>query len=350
MRHNARMKLLLLGGTRFLGRAVVDAALARGHQVTLFTRGKQPNPWGSAVTMLVGDRDPAVAPGLAALEAGAWDAVVDTSGYVPRIVGASAKVLRERVGRYLFVSSISVYADLSRPGVDESAPVGALEDPVTEDIGSHYGPLKAACEAVVRDAFGARACVVRPGLIVGPHDPTDRYGYWVARFVHPQLLGARGPEAVVPAPRSAWFQAIDVRDLAAWMVKLVEDGTAGTFNACGPARDTTFGDFIAACVKTGGAAAPQPLWVDEAELLEHKVEPWTGLPMWLPSTIADSGGFAQVDIGRAQAAGLCARPVAATIADTAAWLAQRDNTGAWKAVLTADAEAAIAAAVARTSA
>jgi 2'-hydroxyisoflavone reductase len=343
MRHNARMKLLLLGGTRFLGRAVVDAALARGHEVTLFTRGKQPNQWGAAVTMLVGDRDPAVAPGLAALDAGSWDAVIDTCGYVPRIVGASAQKLRDRVGRYLFVSSISVYPDMSMPGVDEDAPVGVLEDPATEEIGKYYGPLKAACEEVVREAFGARACIVRPGLIVGPHDPTDRYGYWVARFVHPQLLGARGADAVVPAPASAWFQVIDVRDLAAWMVKLVEDGAEGTFNACGPVRETTFGDFIAACVKAGGAAAPRPLWVAEDVLLEHKVEPWTGLPMWLPSTIPDSGGFAQVDIRKAQAAGLRARPVAATIADTAAWLAQRDNTGAWKAVLAAEAEMTIAA-------
>ncbi len=343
MRHNARMNLLLLGGTRFLGRAVVDAALARGHQVTLFTRGKLPNPWGSAVTMLAGNRDPAVAPGLAALDKGSWDAVIDTSGYVPRIVGASAQKLRERVGRYLFVSSISVYADMSRPGVDESAPVGVLDDPASEEIGKFYGPLKAACEAVVRDAFGARACIVRPGLIVGPHDPTDRYGYWVARFVHPQLLGERGPDAVVPAPASAWFQVIDVRDLATWMVELALDGAEGTFNACGPTREATFGDFIAACVKAGGAAAPQPLWVDEAVLLEHKVEPWTGLPMWLPMTIGDSGGFAQVDSGKAQAAGLRARPVAATIADTAAWLAQRDNAGAWKVVLGAEAEMAIAA-------
>ena len=349
MRHNARMKLLLLGGTRFLGRAVVDAALARGHQITLFTRGKQPSHWGSAVTMLVGDRDPAVAPGLAALNAGSWDAVIDTCGYVPRIVGASAHKLRERVGRYLFVSTISVYADMSKPDVDEDAPVGVLDDPLVEDVGQYYGPLKAVCEAVVRREFGSRACIVRPGLIVGPHDPTDRYGYWVARFVHPPLLGARGSAAVVPAPPSTWFQVIDVRDLAAWMVKLVEDGAEGTFNASGPPRETTFGDFIAACVDAGGPAAPQPLWVDEAVLLEHKVEPWTGLPLWLPSTNADSGGFSQLDIRKAQVAGLRARPVAATIADTAAWLVLRDNAGAWKAVLSAEAESSIAG-VARKSA
>jgi len=346
MRHNARMKLLLLGGTRFLGRATVDAALARGHEVTLFTRGKQPNHWGAAVTMLVGDRDPLVAPGLAALDAGSWDAVIDTCGYVPRIVGASAAKLRDRVGRYLFVSSISVYPELSQPGIDENAPVGVLEDPATEEIMAHYGPLKAACEVVVRKACGARALIVRPGLIVGPHDPTDRFGYWVARFAHPHLLGDRCPDAVVPAPSAAWFQIIDVRDLGEWMVKLVEDGAEGTYNACSPARQWTFGDLVDAAAKEGGAAAPRALWVDEAVLLEHKVEPWSGLPMWLPSTLPDSVGFSLVDTRRAIAAGLGTRPLADTVAATAAWLAQRDNSGAWKAVLGATAERAIVTAAA----
>ncbi len=344
------MKLLLLGGTRFLGRAVVDAALARGHEVTLFTRGKQPNHWGSAVTMLVGDRDPDVAPGLTALDAGSWDAVIDTCGYVPRIVGASAEKLRDRVGRYLFVSSISVYPEMSQPGMDENAPVGVLDDPATEDIPAHYGPLKAACEEVVRKAFGARATIVRPGLIVGPHDPTDRFGYWVARFAHPRLLGDRGPDAVLPAPPEAWLQIIDVRDLGAWMVKLVDDGAEGTFNACSPSRKWTFGDLVEVAAHAAGATAPRALWVDEAVLLEHKVEPWTGLPMWLPSTIPDSIGFAQVDTRRAIAAGLGTRPLADTVAATADWLAQRDNAGAWKIVLGADAERAIAAAARSKSA
>ncbi len=171
------MRLLVLGGTRFLGRHVVDAALARGDAVTTFTRGRQPNHWGDRVDARTGNRDPAVAPGLAALADGEWDAVVDTSGYVPRIVRASVELLAPRAGRYVFVSSLSVYADTARPGLDESAAVGTLPDPATEEVAKHYGPLKAACERVVSDAFGDRALNVRPGLIVGPHDPTDRFGY-----------------------------------------------------------------------------------------------------------------------------------------------------------------------------
>jgi len=346
MRHNAPMKILLLGGTRFLGRHAVDEALARGHEVTLFTRGRQPNHWGDAVTMLMGDRDPAVAPGLAALDGGSWDAVIDTSGYVPRIVDASAQALRDRVGRYLFVSSISVYSEMSTPGVDESAPVGTLDDPATEEVAKFYGPLKAACENVVRDAFGARALIVRPGLIVGPHDPTDRFGYWIARFVHPHLLGARGPHAVLPAPPARPLQVIDARDLAAFMIDMVEGPAEGTFNATSAAGTWTFGDLVTELALASCAAAPQPLWVDEATLLEHKVEPWTGLPMWLPDSFAESGGMMAVDCRRATAAGMRSRPLAQTVEATAALLAQRDDAPAWKAVLTAEAEREIAAAVA----
>ena len=332
------MKLLVLGGTRFLGRHVVDAALARGDQVTVFTRGRQPNPWGAAVTALAGDRDPAIAPGLATLERGAWDAVVDTSGYVPRIVRASAQLLAPRVDRYLFVSSLSVYPDVSRPGLTEAAPVGVLDDPANEEIGKHYGPLKAACEAVVTAVFGGRAINVRPGLIVGPFDPTDRFGYWVARFVHPGLLGARPAAAVLPAPPERPIQFIDARDLAAWMLDLIAAPESGTFNGCSPARQWTFADLVQTLIAAGGAGAPRPAWIAEEKLHELKVTPWTGLPLWIPAEMEDSGGFMEIDCTRAERSGLRTRPLAATVADTAAWLARRDNAGAWKDVLSADAE------------
>jgi 2'-hydroxyisoflavone reductase len=338
------MKLLILGGTRFLGRHLVDAALARGDAVTLFTRGRQPNPWGAAVTSLDGNRDPVIAPGLAAIEQGTWDAVIDTSGYVPRIVRASAELLAPRVGRYLFVSSISVFTDASRPGLDETAPVGVLEDPASEEIGKHYGPLKAACEAAVTQVYEARAINVRPGLIVGPYDPTDRFGYWVARFVHPHLLGDRAASAVVPLPATRPLQWIDARDLAALMLDLVAHEASGTFNATSPAGQWTFGMLVDALVAGGGARAPRPAWTEEATLLEHKVAPWTGLPLWIPTTFTDEAGFMEFDCTKAQRAGLRTRPVAATITDTAAWLAQRDNAGAWKDVLSADAEREILAA------
>src|SRR6185369_3674788 len=159
-----------------------------------------------------------------------------------------------RVRRYLFVSSISVFTDASRPGLTEKDPVGALEDPASEEIGKHYGPLKAACERVVTEVYGPRALNVRPGLIVGPHDATDRFGYWVARFVHPHLLGDRPPDAVVPAPPAAPIQVIDARDLAAWMLDLCERDAGGTFNAVSPAGTWTMGAFV----DTLGAASQAP--------------------------------------------------------------------------------------------
>jgi len=338
------MRLLVLGGTKFLGRHCVDAALARGHAVTLFTRGRAPNPWGDAVEMRTGDRDPTLAPGLDALSAGTWDAVIDTSGYVPRVVGASVAMLRGRVAQYLFVSSISVYADASAPGIDESAPVAVLDDPATEDVAKNYGALKARCEDEVRTAFGAGALVVRPGLIVGPFDATDRFGYWVARFRRPALLGDRAAAAAVPAPPGRPLQFIDARDLAAWMIELVETRAGGTFNACSPAGHWTFGSLVDALCAAPGA--PRPQWIDESVLLEHKVEPWTGLPLWIPSTFADEAGFMECDCRSAQAAGLSVRALSDTIDATAAWLAARDNAPAWTAVLTAAAERELLAAAA----
>lgn len=341
------MRLLVLGGSRFVGRHVVDDALARGFDVTTFTRGRQPDHWRGRVTMLHGDRDPAKAPGLDALATGRWDAVLDTSGYVPRVVRASAELLRGRVERYLFVSSISVYANPGRPGLDESAAVGTLEDPATEEVGKFYGPLKLACERVVEDVFGDRATNVRPGLIVGPHDPTDRFGYWVARFLHPALLGDRGDAAVVPAPPERPLQFIDARDLAAFMLDLLVQGTGGTFHATSPAGLWTFATLVDALRAAGGAQAPRAAWVDEATLLECKVEPWTGLPLWIPQTFTDEAGMMQLDTGRAMRAGLAMRPLAAIVADTGAWLAQRDNAGAWRDVLKADAERDVLVAAAR---
>ena len=313
------MRLLVLGGTRFLGRHLVEAALARGDDVTIFTRGRLPVPWGDRVTALAGDRDPQLAPGLDALAGGAWDAVVDCSGYVPRIVEVSARLLAARTNRYVFVSSMSVYAKTEQPGMDERTAVATLDDPATEQVMEHYGALKAACEAVVERIFAERATNVRPGLIVGPLDGTDRFGYWVARFVHPSLLGDRAASAVVPAPRERPVQFIDARDLAGWLL------------------DITMGDLVDAVV-AASPAAPALAWIDDATLVDAGVTPWTGLPLWLPPSEPDSGGFMTMDCSRAQRAGLEIRPLADTVVDTAAWLAARDNAGAWKHVLSADVE------------
>ncbi|HEX8740031.1 MAG TPA: NAD-dependent epimerase/dehydratase family protein [Casimicrobiaceae bacterium] len=335
------MKLLVLGGTRFLGRHVVEEALSRGHAVTLFSRGRTPVPWPDRVVALEGDRDPRIGSGLTALahaEPGVFDAVIDCSGYVPRVVDASARLLAGRTRRYLFVSSVSVYADLSRPGVDERAQVAALADPTTEDILPNYGALKAACEAIVAGVYGSRATIVRPGLIVGPFDTTDRFGYWVARFVHPEFLGDRDRRAVVPAPPEAPVQFIDVRDLAVFIVDAMERDLAGTFNATSPRDRWSMGALIDSLRDVAGAEAPAPVWVEEGRLIAAGVEPWVGLPLWVPASEPDSVGGMALSCARAEAAGLATRELADTIRATADWLATRDNAGAWGHVLGAAAE------------
>lgn len=335
------MKLLILGGSLFLGRHVAEAALVRGHAVTAFTRGRRALPEG--VRALTGDRDPRSAPGLSALEGERFDAVVDCTGYVPRVVDASSALLAEYAERCIFISSVSVYADTTRRGIREDAPVLQLEDPATEEVMQHYGALKAACERLVQRRFGARATVVRPGLIVGPNDPTDRFGYWPARFVHPHLLGERPAQAVVPGPPERAFQVADVRDLADFIVGLAERGVPGTFNGVSPPGQWNWGALVQACI---GVATdpPRPLWTDDATLERFHVEPWSALPLWLPDSDADAAGFAYIDDSAAVAAGLRTRPLADTVRDTAAWLAARDNAGAWKNVLSAAREQQIVSA------
>ncbi|HEY6893590.1 MAG TPA: hypothetical protein VI258_05455 [Rhodanobacteraceae bacterium] len=292
---------------------------------------------GGRLTALVGDRDPRIAPGLRALEEGAWDAVIDCSGYVPRVVEASARLLASRVSRYIFVSSMSVYAKTDHPNMDERTPVATLEDSSTEQVLEHYGALKAVCEAVVDRIYAGGAAHVRPGLIVGPFDATDRFGYWVARFLHPHLLGDRPPRAVVPAPPSRPVQFIDARDLAGWLTELARRDVGGIFNACSAAMQWRFGDLVGALV-AASPAPPDPVWIDDARLLAHGVSPWVGLPLWLPESEPDSGGFMAMSCARAYEAGLAIRPLDDTIVATAAWLVSRDNGEAWKHVLTAQAE------------
>ena len=335
------MRLLVLGGTRFLGRHLVDAAIKADHDITIFTRGKIPLPWPTTlVTHLVGNRDPRMEPGLTALEHGEWDAVIDTSGYVPRCVEAAVELLANRAAHYTFISSLSVYADSSRPGLDETTPVATLDDPASEDITAHYGALKARCEDVVRAAFGDRALIVRPGLIVGPHDPTDRFAYWVARFLHPGQLGARGGTAVVPAPQERPVQFIDARDLAHWVCTAAMSRIAGNYNANSPPGMWTMGTLVDTLVERSrrsgiGVVAK---WVDEATLIEHGVVPWTGLPLWIPASDPESAGFMEFSCARAVAQGMHFRALGQTIDDTAAWLGAREETNAWKSVLSADKE------------
>jgi nucleoside-diphosphate-sugar epimerase len=290
------VKLLVLGGTKFLGRHAVAHALEQGHEVTTFTRGQTNPELFPEAEHLHGDRDG----GLDELRGGTWDGVVDTSGYVPRIVRQSAELLRAAVQRYVFVSSISVYDDFSAP-VDESSAVAQLEDPDTEDVLPNYGALKAACERVVEDVYGDRSARVRAGLIVGPYDPTDRFTYWPRRI-------AAGGDVLAPGRADAPTQFVDARDLAAWLVKLALHGPGGVFNATGPAQPLTLGGLFERSRAALGSEA-NFVWVE--------IQPWTELPLWLPGT--DYAGMARAGILHALDAGLTFRPLEDTVRDTYEW-------------------------------
>ena len=298
------MKLLVLGGTKFLGRHTVDAALAAGHDVTIFTRGQTNPELYPDVERLTGNRDG----DLGALERRTWDGVVDTSGYVPRVMRQSAELLRNAVHRYVFVSSISVYSDFSQP-LDESSPVAELEDPATEEVMEHYGALKAACETVVGDVYGERGASVRAGLIVGPYDPTDRFTYWPRRL-------AAGGDVHGPGDPDAPVQFVDARDLGAWLVKLALAGPGGVFNATGPAEPLTFRELLGRATAALGSDA-NVIWVDEQTVLDAGIEGWTELPLWLPGD--EYAGMAHADTRRARDAGLTFRPLEQTVTDTLAW-------------------------------
>ncbi len=314
------MKLLILGGTVFLGRHLVEAALARGHEITLFNRGRHNPDLFPDVEKLRGDRDN----DLAALQGRRWDAVIDTSGYIPRAVRQSAELLAGAVDHYTFVSSLSVYADFSRPGIDESAPVGTLEDPTVEQVtGETYGPLKALCEEAAEAAMPGRVFNVRPGLIVGPHDPTDRFTYWPVRV-------AEGGDVLAPSRPDYPTEIIDVRDLAAWIVLMAESGKTGVYNATGPAL--TMGAILETSHQIGDSDA-RIHWVDEAFLRAKGVQPWQEMPLWVTDD-PDMAGFAHFNIDKAVADGLTFRPLDAVVRDTLDWAATRPADYQWRAGIT----------------
>lgn len=305
------MRLLVLGGTVFLGRHLVEAALDREHEVTIFTRGEHHPDLFPELERLRGDRDGA----LDGLRGRSWDAVVDTSGYVPRIVRDSATLLADAVRRYVFISTISVYGEVRTPGIDERTPVAAVSDPENEDYGgARYGPLKALCEQAAEAAMPGRVVNVRAGLLVGPYDPSGRFTYWPRRM-------ARGGAVLCPGSPERQVQLIDARDLADWCVRMAESDGAGTFNATGPDYRLTMGRLVETCRRAANADA-QPLWLDDAFLLEQGVGPWMELPLWLP----EAGGghnMLSVNCDAALAAGLACRPLAETAAETLAWDAAR---------------------------
>lgn len=303
MSGRGEMEILVLGGTRFVGRAMVEAALARGHRVTLFNRG-QTDPEGvPGAEHIAGDRTES----LDALAGRRWDTVIDTSGYAAAHVRASAEALKDVVGRYLFVSTISVYSDFTRPGIGEDGPVFEPDYESLDRSGDRYGPMKVACERIVQEVYGGRALIVRPGVVVGPDDYTDRLPYWVRRV-------SAGGEVLAPGRPDAPVQLIDARDMGAWVVRMVEAGAAGVYNAVAPESPYAMRQVLETVRGVTGADA-RLTWVSDEFLLERGLTPWVEIPFWQPAS--DEGAF-RVDNRRAVAAGLTFRPLAETVRDVAA--------------------------------
>lgn len=306
------MKILILGGKRFLGIALIEAALQAGHVPTLFNRGLTNPELYPALENLIGDRDG----DLRSLEGKQWDAVIDTSGYVPRIVKQSAAFLSGKCDSYTFISSVSVYRDFRTPDITEEYPLAPLEDPSDEEYtGDSYGPLKALCEYEIQKNFDGKVLVIRPGLIVGPNDPTDRFTYWPWRV-------SLGGKVLAPNPPSSNLQFIDVRDLAAFIIKRIEEKSEGVYNVTGPKKPATFGSLLVACRESSLSEASF-VWVDESFLLNEGVKPWTDLPLWVPSSDPNFTGFYNINITKALKAGLTFRPLSTTVTDTLTWLKTR---------------------------
>ena len=321
------MRTLILGGTIFVGRALTDALLSRGHEVTHFNRGRS-GPPDPRVRTVTGDR--ASEADLAQL-GGDWDAVFDTSGYLPQVVAKSVEQLRS-TPRYVFVSTISVYVGPSR---DEEAALIEPPDPLpTERAPGTYGACKTGCERVVQRTFGKRATIVRPGLIVGPHDPTDRFTYWVARV-------ARGGVIAAPGRPQRPVQLIDARDLGDWTAMLGERDVPGVFNATGPLEPVAMSALLEQCRSVSRSDA-RFKWISEAALAQAGVAPWSEMPLWLPEEGRDAG-LMKTPIDRAVQAGLTLRPLEQTIADTLAWVRERDPAQPWKAGLPEEKEQALLA-------
>ncbi len=348
------MKLLILGGTKFLGRAVVDVARARGHEVTLFNRGKQDPGAYPDVEQVHGDRTRGDgAEGFGALQGRRFDAVIDTAAYLPRDVASSATFFTQSTDAYLLVSSISVHADHVAAAANESAPVGRLtpeqrsevatlsaDGPIpAAKLGPYYGPLKALCEEEAERAMPGRALIVRPGLVVGPYDNTDRFTYWPVRLM-------RGGTVLAPGRPERGTQFIDVRDLGEWMMRALEERRRGVYLATGPAAPVPFGDVLAACARVAARRGAPPAtlrWVDDATLLAHEVGPWMEMPLWIPESEASMAGLMQADNAKAVTAGLTFRPLEETIEATLDWDATRPAEAPRIAGLAAAKEAEILA-------
>jgi 2'-hydroxyisoflavone reductase len=329
----SKKRILILGGTGFLGPKTVAAAVARGHEVTIFNRGRREKllPLETKVEHLYGNRDPelpaddergadgkllhpdASPKGLAQLAGRRWDVVIDNSGYFPRMVTASAQLLAKQAEQYIYISSISAYDVNPATGGDETTALATLADPTVETMGpafENYGGLKVLCERAAEAAFPGRTTVVRPGYIVGPGDPTDRFTYWPIRI-------SRGGEVLAPGAPDDPLQWIDVRDLADWLVTLAEHGTAGAFNAIGPPSPARWGDVLGACVDAAHNDA-KLVWAPVAWLEKNEMAGEDSFPIWVPP-VGKFAGFHRWNNNRAEAAGLTFRPIADTVKAILAW-------------------------------
>ena len=295
------LRILILGGTGFTGPHQVRYAVARGHKVSVFNRGKtNPGSLPPGVEWLEGDRNGQ----LDALKGKTWDVVIDNPTTLPRWVRDAAAVLKDSVGQYVFISSISVYADNSKANADETDATIKLDDPTVEKVtGETYGGLKALAEQEAEKAFPGKATIIRPGLIVGPGDNSDRFTYWPVRI-------ARGGEVLAPGNPTDPVQIIDARDLAEWTIRMVEQKNFGVYNATGPAHPLTMAEMLYG-IKAVTTAGAQFTWVPASFLEEQKVGPWMDMPVWIPPA-GDMAGFGSRSIAKAVAAGLTFRPLADT--------------------------------------
>jgi 2'-hydroxyisoflavone reductase len=334
------MRLLILGGTGFIGPHQVRYALARGHHVTVFNRGRQKEAWSGPVEELLGDRNG----DLKALEGRDWDVCIDNPASLPVWVRDAARVLKGHIGQYVFISTISAYAANDKP-VDETAPLATYngDDPMAETIKSLsanprlYGPLKALCEKEARTQYGeSLTTIIRPSLITGPGDETDRFTYWPVRLM-------RGGEILAPGDGSDPVQFIDVRDLAEWTIRVAEQRTIGVFNATGPASPITMHQMLAE-IAQGIEVNPKLVWAPAEVLKANNISAWSDMPVWIPGE-GRTFGFHRRDLSRAVAEGLTYRPLPLTASDTLAWFRTlpSERQGKLRAGLTSEREAELLA-------
>jgi 2'-hydroxyisoflavone reductase len=299
------VKALILGGTRFLGRHVARTLVERGHDTSIFTRGRNPGDETLELTRYVGDRDG----GLGVVPREGWDAVIDTSGYVPSVVAESCAHFAS-AKRYLFVSSISVYDCSGETAGEGRAPYTPRLMDKPDNDPENYGSSKKRCDDVVGAVFDDRGIVVRPGLIVGPYDPTNRFTYWVDRF-------SDAGDVAAPAPPQGYVQFVDARDLAEFMVKVIEDGRSGIYDVTSPPKTTTMEQLVTTA-RDALASDSKIVWMDDAFLVSNGITGWMDLPVWV-SASEGMPGLMNTNVDRALADGLTIRPLAQTIRDTREW-------------------------------